>query len=166
MTQKSQGPALTGAPLAAAGEPTKANSTTMVVVCCKLPNGIILEMGKLGDDNYTQVRLNGSNSARVVGGFGLTDVSKEFWDAWRTKNARLDFVKRGFVCAYDDEASAKDASAAMGDFRTGLEPLDPLKADPRIKGILGPNGKPLVETDMNHLLQGQQDLAQARRAAR
>lgn len=158
MTPQTQNP-LKGANHLAAGQPEKANGTTMVTVACKLPNGIICEMGKFGDENYTRVALNGANSARVVGGYGLTPVSKEFWDAWVAKNRNLEFVRKGLVFAHNDNASAADEAKDRGEVRTGLEALNPFK-DERIKGILGPDGKPLVEVDMNHFNQGRADVAQ------
>lgn len=135
-----------------AGEPDKANSSTMVVVGCKLPNGLICELGKYGDDGYRRVVLNGSNHSRVVGGFGMTDVSKDFWEAWYGKHKKLDFVRRGMVFVHSDLASAKDYAQERAEVRSGLEPLDPLKKQHNAKGEV------LLEADMDHF-------AQAKRAA-
>lgn len=152
-----------GAPQAAAGQPDKANGTEMVTVGCKLPNGLVCEMGKLGDETYTTVRLNGANSARVVGGYGITPgVSASFWNAWMKKNKGLEFVRKGLVFAHTDEASAADHAKDRAEVRSGLEALDPMKK------VTGPDGKVLVETDMNHFNQGRADVAQfggGRRAA-
>lgn len=154
-----------GATQQAAGEPGKANSTVMVVVGCKLPNGLLCEVGKMGDDNHTRVRLNGTNDARVIGGYGLTDVSKEFWDTWYKKNRHLEFVRKGFVFVHGDAASAADEAKDRAGVLNGMEPLPQTGADPRVKGLLGPDGKPMVETDLNHLAQGKTDVAQFGRAA-
>jgi hypothetical protein len=144
-----------GAPQAAAGQLDKANGTEVVTVGCKLPNGLICELGKPGDENYTAVRLNGANDARVVGGYGLTPfVSASFWAAWMKKNKGLSFVRKGLVFAHNDEASAADHAKDTAELRSGLEALDPMKK------LVGPDGKVLVETDMNHFTQGKRDMAQ------
>jgi hypothetical protein len=136
-------------PQPAAGEPGKANGTPMVVVACKLPNGLICELGKFGDDKYRSVRLNGPNSNRIVGntGFGLTDVSKEFWDAWLKANGRLEFVKKGFVFVHNDRASAEAEAEDRKALRTGLEPLDSAKPLPGI------------EVDKDHFATGKREMA-------
>jgi hypothetical protein len=143
-----------------AGQPEKANGTTMVVVGCKLPNGLIMELGKPGDDAYTQVRLRGMNDSNIVGGYGLTEVSKEFWDAWFRKNKNLTFVKKGFVFSHADMASARDVAKERALELTGLEPLNPHKDD-RIKGAKDDSGKPLVEVDSEHWNNARRNVAEA-----
>jgi hypothetical protein len=144
-----------GATQAAAGQPDKANGTEVVTVGCKLPNGLICELGKPGDENYTSVRLNGANSARVVGGYGITPhVSASFWNAWMKKNKGLSFVRAGLVFSHTDEASAADHAKDNAERRSGLEALDPMKK------LVGADGKVLVETDLNHFNQGRADVAQ------
>lgn len=151
----------TKAPPVPAAAPTTSN---IVVVGCKLPSGMICEMGKPGNEGYARVVLNGSNSARVIGGYGLTEVARDFWEAWLKKNARLEFVQRGFVFAHNDAASATAHANERAAVVNGMEPLDPMKK------ILGADGKPLLEGDMAHMAQAKQDAAQfgggARRAAR
>lgn len=137
------------------GQLDKAGGTQMVTVGCKLPNGLVCEMGKVGDENHTVVRLNGANSARVIGGYGLTQVSAEFWGAWVKKHKSLQFVRDGLVFAHGDDASASDHAKDFITKRTGFEAIDPTKK------ILGPDGKtPLLETDIEHWNQGRQDVAQ------
>lgn len=153
MTEPTKTP-LVGAPQAAAGEPDKANGTAMVTVGCKLPNGLIMELGKVGDDDYQTVRLNGGNDANIIGGYGLTAVSKSFWDAWMKRNHKLGFVKRAMVFVHGDIASARDHAQDNAGIRTGFEAIDPEKK------ILGVDGKPLLETDMTHLNEGRAQVAQ------
>ena len=136
------------------GQADKVNGTATVVIGCKLPNGLILEMGKVNDENYQRVILNGSNARRVLGpdavviaGYGLTTIAKDFWDAWRKKNSKLKFVRDGHVFEHTTEASARDHAKDMAGLRTGLEPVDPLKP------VLGraPDGSEIkVEVDQEH----------------
>lgn len=144
MTQKQETPP--------AGEADKANGTAMVKVGCKLPNGLICELGKAGDDNYRRVVLNGANDGHIIGGFGFTDVTKDFWDAWYSKHKKLDFVRKGMVFVHGDKASAEDFAKERANERSGLEPLDPLKKQHNDKGEV------VLEVDSEHF-------ASARRAA-
>lgn len=136
-----------------AGQPDKVNGTATVIIGCKLPNGLVCEMGKYGDENYTRVILNGANSSRVVGGYGLTTVSLEFWNAWYKKSKHLEFVRKGLIFAHGDDASAADHAKDHASVLTGLEPLDPVKDLAKVKGL---DGKPLVEVDQTHFSEGQQ----------
>lgn len=137
------------------GQPDKANGTAMVVVGCKLPNGLICELGKPGDDNYTRVVLNGANASQVAGGFGLTSVSKAFWESWRDKHKRLDFVRKGLVFMHTDMASAVDHAKDSAGLRSGLEPLDPFKK------VHNEKGEVVLEVDRDHFTQAQRAAAQA-----
>lgn len=150
-------------PQAAAGDPSRVNSTALYVVGCKLPNGLVCELGKPGDDDYRAVRLNGANSMRVVTldgsntGYGLTEVPRDFWDAWVKKHKRLDFVRKGMVFAANDEASARAMAQENAKLRTGLEPLDPMKG----MTATSPDGAPIkAEVDLDHYLRGKREVAQ------
>lgn len=96
---------------------------TQAVVACKIPNGVILEMGE------KRVHIKGPNhpEAIVEGGFGLTaGVNKEFMDAWLEKNKALEFVKAGFLFVHEKEANAKAEAKEKVKEKTKMEPLDPL----------------------------------------
>jgi hypothetical protein len=137
-------------------EGNKQTSAKTVTVGCKLPNGLILEMGKFGDEDYKAVVLKGANSAVVHGGYGMTEgVDESFWAAWKKKHARLSFVQKGLVFAVGDIASARDHAIDLSAVKTGLEPLDPLKK------IVGPTGETLVEVDASHFAQAKRDVAQS-----
>lgn len=141
-------------PQIVAGEPDKQGGTKMIWVGCKLPNGLICELGSRDDENYRAVRLNGANDTRVIGGYGLTQVSEAFWNAWVKKHARLDFVKKALVFVEGDRESAEAHAAETAEVKTGLEPLDPLKK------ITNPEtGDVLLEVDTGHFAQGRRDMA-------
>lgn len=137
-------------------EGNKQTSAKTVTVGCKLPNGLVCEMGKFGDEDYKSVTLNGANSAVVHGGYGITDgVDESFWNAWKKKHARLSFVQKGLVFAVGDIASARDHALDLSALKTGLEPLDPMKK------VTGLNGETLLEVDSSHFAQAKRDVAQA-----
>lgn len=68
-----------------------------VMVGCKLPHGLVLEVGldpKLGipSDKYRNAVLQGTLGARAGAKFGSTLVPRDLWDAWLKKNAKLRYV--------------------------------------------------------------------------
>lgn len=135
------------------------NSTTTVTVGCKLPNGLICELGKIGDEDYRSVTLNGANTANIHGGFGLTPgVDAAFWSAWVKKHKRLPFVAKGLVFAQGDVASAHDHAIDLSATKSGFESLDPLAK------VLDKDGNVLVEVDSGHFAQAKRDVAQAGRS--
>lgn len=93
-----------------------------VTIGCKLPNGILMELGD------KQVVINGANSSEIIGGHGLTEnVDKSFFDAWMERNKELKFVKIGHIFAHEKTASTKAQAKERAKEKTGLEPLDPNK---------------------------------------
>lgn len=141
-------------PQQTAGDPSRANSTRMIWVGCKLPNGLLCEMGSRDDENYHSVRLNGANDSRVIGGYGLTQVPEDFWNAWVKKHARLDFIKKAHVFVEGSRESAEAHAEEAAEVKTGLEPLDPLKK------ITDPDtGRVVLETDMEHFSAGRRAVA-------
>lgn len=136
----------------------KQTSAKTVTVGCKLPNGLVCELGKFGDEDYKAVTLKGANGAVVHGGYGLTEgVDESFWEAWKKKHKRLSFVQKGLVFAVGDIASARDHAIDLSAIKTGLEPLDPMKK------ITDAAGNVLVEVDSTHFAQARRDVAQTSR---
>lgn len=123
--------------------PDVRTSTTTVTVGCKLPNGLVMELpepaagrqllpGPIGERHV----LAGANSKLVktpIGfvtsgtyRYGVTQVPKEFAEAWFARHKDFDFVKRGMVFMVNNEASANAAAKERENdaaTRTGLEPL-------------------------------------------
>lgn len=97
----------------------------MVVVGCKLPNGLICELGKAGDENYKRVVLNGANSSQIIGGYGLTSVDEDFIQAWLEKFSWLDCVKQKLIFVQSNEAEASAQALDTSGRKTGLERLNP-----------------------------------------
>jgi hypothetical protein len=119
-------------------KPSSSGNTYMVG--CKLPFGIIMEMGKRGgkENPYRSFKLQGASTSRVIGGFGITEgVPADFYDAWEAAMKGRDMFTNGLVFKVKkgDVASAKDMAKTLIDQRTGLEKLDPrkLKEDPRVE---------------------------------
>lgn len=93
----------------------------LVTVGCKLPNGLHLDLqGK-------RVTLNGANSSRIVGGYGLTPVDKEFWEAWAKDYADSPLLLNGLVFAQGSDARATAKAGEQAEVKSGFEPLVPGK---------------------------------------
>ena len=155
-------------------EPQKSDpskSADVVMVGCKLPHGIILELlepssGTNSDGKVVQllqpppagqrITLKGANSLRedkraAQGQFpyAVTPVPRTFWEEWFRRNKTLEFVVKGFVFAERSEADAKAKGREGASLLTGLEALA-TKDDPRVKQI-GRIGGANVETDEDAL---------------
>lgn len=106
------------------------------VVGCKLPHGLNVDLiVKKGDkkagipDDTQRIVLKGANSARIVGGHGITaGVPKEAFEAWLKSKSRMAFVQRGLVFVVGNTEAAKKEAANRRSERTGFEGVDPLKA--------------------------------------
>lgn len=120
---------------------------TTVTIGCKLPAGMFLELGKVNTDSHRAVRLNGANTSKIqllAGGFGLTEVDAEFWEAWKKKHAWLKALKDELIFAVVDLPSAQAAAVEREKEVSGFEPLDPDKA---------PKDPSEVGADPDHLKQ-------------
>ncbi len=140
---------------------SEANSSpaATVVIGCKLPNGIILEVGKPGEENYQRVQLNGANRSQIAGGAGFTTISADFWAAWhdqphvakpKRKNRTLSFMRQGLIWAAPNVEEANAQAMDRIAQRTGFERLDPKKA---------PKG---VEIDGEHMKRSTESLMSLR----
>ncbi|APW68809.1 hypothetical protein LFZ4_09760 [Salmonella enterica subsp. enterica serovar Antsalova str. S01-0511] len=91
----------------------------MVTVGCKLPNGLMLEVGP------KQVQVAGwwNNAVKIVGGYGLTQVEKAFWEAWLAEHCLQPYVKNGVIFAQDKANSAAAQATEQKTVKSGLEPL-------------------------------------------
>lgn len=130
------------------------NSET-VIVACKLPHGLIIEIGKPGEDNYQRYQLRGQLSRGIQNssGFALTTIPKRDWEQWLAKTGRkLKFVQQGLVFAEADTSSATDHAKDNVAQKTGLERLKPTDA---------PKG---LDVDKAHMANAISDLAEMQQA--
>ena len=91
-------------------------SSSTVTVGCKLPHGLVLELGE------KSVVLNGANSSNIIGGYGLTEgVDAAFFDAWMEKHEAMPFVRNQLVFAQATSANAKAEATEKANEKTGFE---------------------------------------------
>lgn len=88
-----------------------------ITVGCKLPNGLIITCGG------KSATLAGANSSRIVGGYGLTAVDKDFFEAWTKEYASFAPLKHGLIFAQEKPASAEAQAKEQAEVKSGLEPL-------------------------------------------
>jgi hypothetical protein len=105
-----------------------------VTVCCKLPHGLHLDLQQPGKPKV-RITLKGHNSARVVGGYGITEqVPKEHFDEWMKQNRNHPAVTGNLIFAMNNTASAESKAREYAEHRHGMEPInssDPA-SDPRL----------------------------------
>lgn len=127
------------------------NSTTTVVMACKTAHGIKMEVGEIGKPGYRTYTLNGANSSRVFGGYGLTPgIPKDFAIKWLQDHEHFPMVVRGHIYIEGDEQSAIAHAKENKDVRTGVEPWNPL---------VGADGKAVSkdQIDPNYVKQVQEN---------
>lgn len=134
-----------------------------VVIGCKLPAGLVMEIVEPGKDDSGKVGvmpapagkrvvLKGAHSVPRIKGalgefpalpvypYGLTVVDKDFWEAWKKRHEVFGFMKDGSIFeAPNQDAAMKMAKERLNSVSTGLEPLTPptdekSKGDKRLSG--------------------------------
>jgi hypothetical protein len=130
--------------------PSSTRSRDIVIVACKVPNGLILQNHRMIDD-FEPVFGGGSRpirkaeklgdpihiigparsinadpeAKRVISGFALTyNVPKAAFEQWMKDNAQLDVVKNRMIWAYDNEHKVSDAAKDLKGLRSGLEAIN------------------------------------------
>ncbi len=113
------------------------NGTVTVSVGCKLPAGLILEMGTPGEEDYKRISIIGRNGPNdghgrlagcvVTAECGITfGVPKDFIEAWLEKHKKLDAVRNGLVFAMPANHAEPHAKAIV-ELKTGFEQIVPPK---------------------------------------
>ncbi len=121
------------------------SAAAKIVIGCRLPNGLVIEMPNKPDPNgyltptprENRVALKGKNRAVIVGAdYGLTEVDVEFWAAWKKANPKFPALAAGTIF---EASSANDAAAVADEVkaeRTGFEPMQIDGKDPRAAGVI------------------------------
>jgi len=105
----------------------------IVVVGCKLPNGIVLESPL---DPQIKVELNGANKATIIGaGYGSTEVDGDFWELWAAQNKEFAPFKSQAIFVAKNATEIVAVAAELKDETTGLEPMKTDGNDKRAKGV-------------------------------
>lgn len=99
-----------------------------VTVGCKLPHGLIIEVGNVA------VTLKGKNSSNVIGGYGLTeDVDRDFFEKWLAANKDSAAVKNNLIFAQERATNARAEAKEKAKVKNGFEGIDPNKPAPGVE---------------------------------
>lgn len=108
-------------------------SATTCVVGCKLPHGLILEL-KTKDGEVVRYTVKGMNSARIFGGYGLTeDIPTDFMETWLTRNAKHPAVVNKSIFMHNSGRGAQARAKELREVKTGLEAIHPIEDAGRFK---------------------------------
>jgi hypothetical protein len=118
-----------------------------VIVACKLPAGLIIEVGSLGQDDYARVVIagpntslrTGRNTGLLVGGYAFTPIDEAVWNEFVRTHKNAAYLKNRAVYMEDSIDKAHAAALTDGNTKLGFERLNPDKL---------PEG---LEADAEHL---------------
>lgn len=133
--------------MAKASTVAKANSGGVVTIACNMPNGVVLRLDKMVDqDEMTtngvrtvkvaekigEIRLHGTakpfgeeRRCAFVAGFALTpNVPAADWEHWLKDNQNSALVHNGCIFAYEKREDVEAAARDHRDVKSGLQPLD------------------------------------------
>ncbi len=114
----------------------------LVVIACRLPHGLIAEVGEFGASDYKAVKINGVHSVDAAGkpssivhnGHAFTQVDEDFWKAFCAAHRGAPYLVNRLVYAEDSlEAAHNVTTLAEAKGKTGFEPLDPDKTPTEIE---------------------------------
>jgi hypothetical protein len=140
-------------------------NTSTVWIGCKLPKGLVLQLcqevtldkptfgggvkpTKMYMRTGEQVRLKGYAvpfgkvpNYPIIGDFGLTEVSRDFWEEWIAQNPKFEMLEKsdknpngkGLIFFHGEKSSVEAYATEHANTKCGLEPLDPAgdkRADP------------------------------------
>lgn len=132
-----------------------ATGTETVMIGCKLPTGMFMELIEPGTKitprpGGRRVMLKGANTVALNGvnpgqhAFGLTEVDAAFAREWFKRHADWPMVKDGHVFIQKDLVHAQGAALDNLASKTKLEPLNPERDERTLSKIQ-------VEADPDHL---------------
>ena len=92
-----------------------------VLICCKLPHGLILDHPL---DVSKKVELAGLNKAIIIGAdCATTPVDGEFWETWKTVHKDHPAIKSGAIFEARTTEEVKAKAKELKDEATGFEPM-------------------------------------------
>lgn len=103
------------------------SKNTHVIVCLKHPHGIKF---KLGNNRHVTIQGNATHlkdkttGVLPEGGFGMTTILKEDWEAIKKAYGTMSIFKNGLIFANADTASANAQAKEYDEVKSGFEPVD------------------------------------------
>jgi hypothetical protein len=118
----------------------------LLTIACRLPHGLVVEVGRTGEDNYRSIQLKGPFSKNsdgsgvlVVNGYAFTKVPEDVWNEFTRAHKGATYLVNRMVYAEDSDDKAQNATKQPESAgKSGFETINP---DAPPKG---------VETDKDH----------------
>lgn len=115
-----------------------APSRNTVMVANKLPFGLHLDLPKeLGSKRVTikgaALPANVMRETPLPGGFALSPVPEDHWNAWVKINKDLSIVQQGLVFSAPRRDHVTGKAVELAELVSGLEPINPNKLPNGIK---------------------------------
>lgn len=110
----------------------------MVLVACKLPHGIILEVDKQQMELKGSMQAGRSQTSFFMSssqGVGLTRIPQDFWEAWLQNHQEFAPVKKGLIFAAGKKKKVLDEAREKEKLLHGLEPIDPARMPQALEQI-------------------------------
>lgn len=108
----------------------------LVAIGCKLPNGLSIPSA----DGKSRLTINGTNTAAILGGHGVTHIEEAEADVFFATHADYEPVKNGMLFrhkASNDVANIDAIASEQKELKSGFEGLDPQKPAPGLKAAEG-----------------------------
>lgn len=98
-----------------------------VLVGCRLPHGIILQLAIAPD---VKVELKGVNKATIIGAdYATTEVDADFFGAWKKEHKGFAPLESGAIFEAKSEGDAKAIAKEVGNEKTGFEKMPQVTED-------------------------------------
>ena len=111
---------------------TKNQSGNGVIVACKLPHGLHLDIDT--PDGVQRITLAGGNSDNVVGGYGITEnVDSALLEQWIKKNGSHPMLKNNQMFVTNNMGDARAKADEQSEILTGFEGIDLDRLPPGIE---------------------------------
>jgi hypothetical protein len=112
-----------------------------VTIACKLPHGLLIEVGTPGLENYHRYELNGTYTGSrkgkpqslVIDGYAFTSIPEDAWIEWSKNHRGAQYLKNRAVYCESSIEGAQAAALTDGSLVTGFERLNPDKPAPGIE---------------------------------
>ena len=108
----------------------------LVAIGCKLPNGLSIPSA----DGKSRLKINGTNTAMIVGGHGITHIEEAEADVFFATHADYEPVKNGMIFRHNSSNDVADINAIAKEReeqKSGFEELDPSKPGAGLKAADG-----------------------------
>lgn len=95
-----------------------------VVVGCRLPHGLIIELAQKGKKDTEKLRLAGRKHSNLKNApYGVTAVPKDFMDEWLKRNKKFPALESGAILVAADEVSLEAMFREHEKRRIGFEQM-------------------------------------------